>query len=246
MKLTDKVALVTGGATRVGREIVQALAAAGMRIVVHYHRSEAAAQTLCAELTQNAATTRFVAYGADLNDASAIERLADQAWNCWQRLDLLVNNAAVYYKTPWATLQLADWDQMMSTNLRAPFWLSWQVGQRMRSQGGAIINIADWSTARPYADFVPYGVSKAGLVALTQSLAKALAPEIRVNAISPGAVLLNEDISSEQLELIQAHTLLKQLGKPQDIAAAVCFLAAADFITGINLVVDGGRLLYSN
>src|SRR5262249_48292018 len=151
-----------------------------------------------------------------------------------------------YYKTPLKSLSIEDWDHTMDVNLRGVFLCSIGFGKKMKARGaGRIINIADWSVERPYAEYLPYCVSKAGVSALTKALAKTLAPEVQVTCISPGAILLREDTPVKTVERALEHTLVKRLGAPDDIADAVLFLATcSDFITGTNITIDGGRLLY--
>ncbi|MEW6733667.1 MAG: SDR family oxidoreductase [Acidobacteriota bacterium] len=244
MELEGKVALITGGAARLGRHIALTLATHGMRVIIHYNNSRSAALDICDEITALAGECRLLQ--ADLRSKMQIDEMVSQSLKFWDRVDLLVNNAAVYYKTPFKELSSTEWDHIMDVNLRGPFLCSLTFGQQMQIQGGGkIINIADWSAERPYADYLPYCVSKAGLIALTKGLAKALAPSVQVNAISPGAVLLPADFPEQTKEQVIEHTLVKKLGSPEDVSAAVIFLAAgSDFITGANIVIDGGRLIY--
>jgi NAD(P)-dependent dehydrogenase (short-subunit alcohol dehydrogenase family) len=245
VKLAGKVALVTGAGVRVGKEIALALADEKMRVIVHYNNSAPAAEETAQEITAQGGEALLLR--ADLRSKMQIDELVKAALTHWGQIDLLINNAAVYYKTPFAELTPAEWDHIMDVNLRAPFLCSLIIGQKMKAQGeGKIINIADWAADRPYSDYLPYCVSKAGLVALTKALAKALAPQVQVNAISPGAVLLAEDFPAQTRQLAIEHTLVKRLGKPMDVVAAVLFLAAgSDFITGSNIIIDGGRSIYS-
>jgi NAD(P)-dependent dehydrogenase (short-subunit alcohol dehydrogenase family) len=161
------------------------------------------------------------------------------------RIDILVNNASNYYKTPFATLTEEQWDDLVGTNLKGTFLVSKRVGDEMLKMGvGKIINLADWAGLRPYKDFLPYCVAKAGVIALTTGLAKALAPHIQVNAVAPGSVMLPEDASASLREAIVRATPLKRIGAPSDIAQTVVFLVeGSDFITGAIIPVDGGRLL---
>jgi NAD(P)-dependent dehydrogenase (short-subunit alcohol dehydrogenase family) len=238
-----KIALVTGAAARVGREIALALAGRGMRVIVHYNNSQTEAEATRAEISVLGGECFLVK--ADLRSKAEIDEMARVALAQWGAIDLLVNNAAIYFKTPFAELTVEAWDQFIDVNLRATFLCSQIFGLAMKARGsGKIINIADWAVDRPYGDYLPYCVSKAGVITLTKGLARALAPEVQVNAISPGAVLLSDDYPADRKERAIAHTLVKHLGKPGDIASAVCFLAESDFITGINIVIDGGRLIY--
>lgn len=243
VELEGKVALITGGAMRVGRQIALALATRGMKIIIHYNNSHAAALEAADEIAAQGEECRLVQ--ADLRSKLQIDEMARGALEHWGRVDVLVNNAAVYYKTPFDELSTAEWDHVMDVNLRGPFLCSLTFGRHMKELGGGkIVNIADWSAERPYADYLPYCVAKAGVITLTKALAKALAPTVLVNAVSPGAVMLPDDFPEQAKQLAIEHTLVKHLGKPEDIAAAVCFLAESEFITGTNIVVDGGRLIY--
>ncbi len=158
------------------------------------------------------------------------------------RIEILVNNAAIFYPTPFATLTQADWDRVLDLNLRAPFLLCRQVGEIMLRQGrGKIVNLADIAGEKVWADFIPYSVSKAGVIALSKGLAKALAPSIQVNAIAPGAILLPEGSTDEERDQAIRRIPLRRLGSPEDIARAVVYLVENDFITGQVLAVDGGQ-----
>ena len=174
-----------------------------------------------------------------------MERLAGEAEARSGGLAVLVNSAANYLRVPFDHLTEAVWDASLDTNLKAPFLLSWSVGRAMRARGaGRIINIADWAGERPYRDYLPYCVSKAGVICLTKALAKELAPEVTVNAIAPGPVMPPEDMGEAERQAIVRATPLRRLGAPEDIARCVRFLAEeADFTTGSTYYVDGGRLI---
>jgi NAD(P)-dependent dehydrogenase (short-subunit alcohol dehydrogenase family) len=177
--------------------------------------------------------------GADAS--AAVDRVVAQ----FGRIDVLVNNAAIFPRTPWAALDEAVWDEAIDVNLKGPFLFAKAAGDRMKAQGsGKIINIADWAGERPYRNYLPYCVSKAGVIALTKGLALELAPEVQVNAVAPGPVLLPEGMSEEEKAKVIAATPLKRIGSPDDVANAVLFLLeGSDFITGAVLPVDGGRLI---
>jgi len=174
-----------------------------------------------------------------------VRRLVAQTVKQLGRLDVLVNNAAVFFKTPWASLNEHDWDRALDANLKGPFLCALTASQLMKRRGGGkIINIADWAGERPYRDYLPYCVSKAGLIALTKALAKELAPSIQVIAIAPGPILPPPDMTPAARRRAIQHLPLKRWGSPQDIASAVTFaLGATDFITGTTIYVDGGRLI---
>lgn len=241
MDLRGRTALVTGGARRVGRAIALALAEAGMRLIVHYHSSRQDAHELCSRIRELGGEATAVA--ANLADEKEVERLVRRSEE-FGHVDVLINNASVYFKTP-IERSTADWDLVMNVNLRAPYLCSTLLGLRMKERGeGKVINLADWSAHRPYPDLIPYCVSKAGLVAMSKGLARALGPQVQVNSISPGAVLLTEDYPEAAAQKARAHTVLGRLGDPQDVADAVLYLLKADFVTGVDLIVDGGRTIY--
>ena len=241
------VALVTGAARRIGACIAQRLHQAGYRVLIHYHRSEPEAQRLAADLNCIRPDSARILQ-ADLTDSHAIEQLALQAQAQWQQLDLLVNNASSFYPTPIEQIDESDWDALIGSNLKAPLWLSKALLPGLRQQQGSIVNIVDVHAQRPLQGFPLYSVAKAGLAMLTQSLAKELAPLIRVNGVAPGPILPPEgaakrDAVSEQKNL--QKTLLKRYGTSDDIADTVLFLARQSFITGQIITVDGGKSLYS-
>lgn len=244
MRLQGKVALVTGAAKRVGRVVSLALAQRGARIAIHYNRSRTDAQRLAGEIKDS--TGREAAlFQADLSDVRAVQRLAQAVLRRFGKVHVLVNNASTYEKNEFGGTGRADWDGHLDVNLRAPFFLSQALGLAMKKNGeGKIINIADWSGKRPYTDFIPYCVSKAGLLCLNAALAKALAPQVQVNAVLPGPILLPEGLGPRARQNIINATLLKRLGSPEDVAQAVLFLIeGSDFVTGAELTVDGGRLI---
>lgn len=243
MEITGRGALVTGAARRIGRAIALALAERGANVVVHYHHSEEEAQATVREI--QARGVRALALRADLSDVSQIEGLIENAARFLGRLDILVNNASVFFRTPFGSTTEEQWDLHLDVNLKAPFFCAQYAARIMREGGGGkIINIADWAGFRPYVGYIPYCVSKAGLIALTQVLARTLAPTILVNAVAPGPVLLPEEYGEEEVRAILAGTPLKRLGSPEDVVRAVLFLIeGSDFITGHTLVVDGGRLI---
>ncbi|NOY78035.1 MAG: SDR family oxidoreductase [Calditrichaeota bacterium] len=241
MDLRNRVVLITGAAQRVGRAIANRLAKDASRLVIHYHRSEVSARKLVKELNQKGVDAR--ALQADLADPFQVERLVRETVDAFGTVDVLINNAAVFYRTPFPEISLHDWEKLMRINLRAPFLLSRETGKIMlEKKEGVIINIADVGGIRPWGDFIPYSVSKAGLIMLTQTLAKALAPDIRVNAVAPGPVLLPENYSPEDEAASSKRTLLKRVGSAGDVAETVHFLlTGSDFITGAVVPVDGGR-----
>jgi len=243
MELRGRWALVTGAAKRVGRSIALALAERGANVVVHYHTSLAEAEATVGALA--ALGVRTVALGADLSRTADVERLAGEAESRSGGLAVLVNSASNYLRVPFDGLTEAVWDASIDTNLKAPFLLAWHIGRAMRARGtGRIINIADWAGERPYRDYLPYCVSKAGIISLTRALAKELAPEVTVNAVAPGPVMPPEDMVESERQAIMRATPLRRLGTPEDVGRCVRFLAEeADFTTGSTYHVDGGRLI---
>jgi len=241
MELQGSVALVTGGAHRLGKAIVLALARAGAMIVVHYHRSSEQAEALLAELSALGVAGSTIA--GDLADVGEVERVVDAAIARWGRLNLLVNSAGIWGATPIGSVTQARWDELLNTNLRSAFFAAQRAAPALRATHGAIVNIADVGALRPWRIHTPYLVSKGGLVTLTQALAKDLAPEVRVNAIAPGPVLLPNDWTAAQAERAAGSVLLGRVGTPEDVAQAVVYLAQAEYVTGVVLPVDGGQRL---
>ena len=241
MELRGRTALVTGAAKRVGRAIALAIAGRGADVVIHYKSSASEAHETV-EAVQRLGQ-RAVAIQADLAEPAEVETLADRAVRACGKVDVLVNSAAIFRRAPLEDLTVQDWEQFLRVNLTGPFWLARRLGLLMRRQGaGKIINIADVAGIKPWADFLPYSVSKGMLITMTQGLAKALAPEVQVNAVVPGTVLLAEEYGEKERESIVRGTPLKRIGDPVDIAKTVLFLVeGSDFITGQVVVVDGGR-----
>lgn len=243
MEIYKKTALITGGARRLGRVIAEKLASRGVNLVIHYNKSKKEALLAQQELTK----TYHVSVELFQADLCQIDELEKKARELITKINIniLINNASSFYPTPFGEITLKDWDDLVKSNLTGPMFLTQVIAQSMLKTGfGKIINIADWSAQRPYKNFLPYSVAKAGVVAMTQVLAQSLAPHIQVNTVSPGAVLLPEDISPELTDKLIQKTPLKRIGEPNDIAQAVLFfLEGSDFATGANLVVDGGRLI---
>lgn len=244
MELKGKTALVTGAAKRVGHEIALGLARRGANIVVHYNSSAADARRTVAEIEELG--VQALAMKADQTSARQVRAAVQSALKRFGAIHVLVASAAVYRKTPFATLTERDWDDHLDANLKGPFLFALEVGRHMKARriAGKIITFADWAAIRPYANYLPYCVSKAGVICLTKSLAKALGPNIQVNAIAPGPVLLPPEFTKAEQQKVINSTIVKRIGSPQDIVNAVLFLIeGGDFITGHTLVVDGGRLI---
>ncbi len=236
------VALVTGGARRIGAAVAGALHRAGYRVLIHHDRSGAAAADLTAALNadrpDSADTLR-----CDLLSVAAIEDLAAAARQRWGRFDLLVNNASTFFATPLEDLTADDFERLLGVNLRAPLFLTRALAGALRSSRGCVVNLVDIYAERPLPGYAPYCAAKAGLVSVTRSLARELAPEVRVNAVAPGAILWPEDDADETARrLLLQKVPMGRTGEPGDIAATVLFLARdAGYISGQVLAVDGGR-----
>lgn len=235
--------LITGGAKRVGAAICRRLHAAGAHLMLHYRASAGEARLLQAELNRARADS-VALIQADLLEQKTLPSLVEQTVQRFGHLDALVNNASSFYPSPVGEITSAVWDDLMGTNLRAPMFLSQAAAPALRKTQGAIVNIVDIHAERPLKNYVVYSVAKAGLAALTRSLARELAPEVRVNAVAPGPIVWPEDASFDEVsrQRIISHTLLKREGEPDDIAKAVLFLLAeATYVTGETIRVDGGR-----
>jgi pteridine reductase len=240
--LADKVVLITGAARRVGAAIVRKLHAAGATVMVHYHHSHDAAQALANELNAVRESSVMV-LGGDLLDLKVLPSLVEATIARCGHLDILINNASTFYPTPVGEITAAQWDDLMGTNLRAPLFLSQAAAPHLKARSGLILNIVDIHGMRPLRHHVVYSPAKAGLIMLTQSLARELAPAVRVNGIAPGPVEFPEKgLSEEMKQAIIDKTLLKRRGSPEDIARAALFFASeAPYVTGQILAVDGGR-----
>ena len=240
--LDHKVALITGAARRIGAVIARTLHAHGADVAVHYRGSADEAEALVAELNASRADSA-AAFAADLTDVTAIEQLAAQVCSWRDRLDILVNNASSFYPTPAGTITEAQWDDLVGTNLKAPLFLAQAALPALRAAGGVIVNIVDVHSTHPLRDHPVYGPAKAGLAMLTRSLAKDLAPDARVNGVSPGAILWPEnDMPENTKAAILEQVPLARPGDPADIAGAVLFLVRdATYVTGQVIAVDGGR-----
>ena len=241
--MQGKVVLITGGAKRVGAATCRRLHAAGASLMLHYRESAGEARLLQAELN-NARKDSVALIQADLLDLGKLQSLVDQTLQSFGRLDALVNNASSFFQTPVGEITLAQWEDLIGTNLRAPMFLAQAAAPALKKAQGAIVNITDIHAERPLKNYVVYSVAKAGLVGLTRSLARELAPEVRVNAVAPGPILWPDDDAFDELsrQRIISHTPLRREGTPEDIAKAVHFLLAdATYVTGDTINVDGGR-----
>ena len=242
--MQGKVVLITAGAKRVGAAICRKLHQRGASLMVHYRSSLEEAQGLESELNQIRPGSVALVQ-ADLLDISQIPRLISQTIQKFGKLDALINNASSFFATPVGAITEAGWDDLIGSNLKAPLFLSQEAAPHLKNQLGCIVNIVDIHADRPLKNYVIYSSAKAGLSSLTRSLALELAPEIRVNGVSPGPILWPENDEWKDLSVRQSiisKTLLKRMGEPDDIARTVLFLIAdAPYITGQIIVVDGGR-----
>jgi len=239
----DKVVLVTGGGKRLGAAVCRRLHAAGANLMLHYRASAGEARLLQAELNHLRADS-VALIQADLLDHSKLPSLVEQTVIRFGQLDALVNNASSFFPTPVGEITAADWEDLVGTNLRAPLFLSQAAAPVLKKTQGAIVNITDIHADRPLKNYVIYSVAKAGLVGLTRSLARELAPDVRVNAVAPGPILWPDEEQFDELarQRIISHTPLRREGVPEDVAKAVHFLLAdASYVTGETINVDGGR-----
>jgi len=243
--LQDKVCLITGGAQRIGAHIASLLHAQGMRLLIHYRNSSQQAIELQTKL--NAVRPDSVCImQADLCELDSLRALIEQAQNQFGRLDVLINNASSFYPTAIGDVTEEQWNDLLCSNLKAPFFLSQYAAPLLKASNGCIINMVDIHAERPLKEHPVYCSAKAGLVMLTKSLARELGPEVRVNAIAPGAILWPEaNMTEETKTSILARIALKRQGNPDNIAQAALFLIAnAGYTTGQIITVDGGRSLH--
>jgi pteridine reductase len=240
--LDDKIVLVTGSARRVGAAIVTRLHAAGASVVIHYRGSAKDAMALADRLNDIRADSAMTVQ-ADLLESSAGPRLVSAILDWRGRLDVLVNNASTFYPTPMGEITEQDWNDLVGSNLKAPLFLCQAAAPALRDSKGSIVNIIDIHASRPLRDHLVYGPSKAGLSMLTRALAKDLAPDVRVNGVSPGAILWPEtDMTDSAKEAILGQVPLARAGNPDDIAGCVLYLVRdASYVTGQIIAVDGGR-----
>ena len=241
--MQGKSVLITGGAKRVGAAICRRLHIAGANLMLHYRASAGEARLLQAELN-HIRQNSVALIQADLLDLAKLPAIVEQTLHTFGRLDALVNNASSFFQTPVGEITPNNWDDLIGTNLRAPLFLAQAAASALKKSQGVIVNITDIHAERPLKNFVVYSVAKAGLVGLTRSLARELAPEVRVNAVAPGPILWPDDESFDELsrQRIISHTPLRREGTPEDIARAVHYLIVdASYVTGEMINVDGGR-----
>lgn len=238
MKLEGHVALVTGAGHRVGRALAVALGRERMNVAVHYNKSVKEADETVDLIVE--AGGKAHSFGADLSDPESPRTLLQAVANELGTLHVLVNSAAVMKRHPFGSITTADWNETMSLNLRAPFFLA-QAASTDMTEGGAIVNISDLAAFETWPSYIPHSISKAGIIKMTEALARVLAPSIRVNAIAPGAVLLPDEWEEKTGERLSDTTPLRRLGDPQDVVDAMLYLLHSDFVTGETIIVDGGR-----
>jgi len=244
--ITEKVALITGAARRVGAEIAKTLHDAGMHIVLHFNTSAEEANQLAQQLNQKRPNSAATVAG-DLTDTEVLTSLIQQAVATWGRLDVLVNNASRFYRTEIGNTSEYAWDDLLTSNLKAPFFLCQGAAPFLAKHHGCIVNIGDIHGSQPLSGYPVYCISKAGILMLTKVLAKELAPHVRVNTVSPGVVIWPEGenaVPEDTKQQIREKTPLAREGSPADIAQTVLFLVRdANYMTGENIIVDGGRML---
>jgi pteridine reductase len=240
-----KNVLITGAPKRIGAACARLLHEQGCNILLHYRSSPQEAKQLCDELNQKRANSAKLIQG-DLSNKVALIAVAEAAKSSWDGVDVLINNAAAFYSTPLASTTEEQWDDLLSSNLKSPFFLIQALAEVLTQRQGCIVNIVDIHAERGMPGYSVYCIAKAGLVALTKVLAKELSPAIRVNAVAPGAILWPErDISEQEKNNILQRVPLARIGSPEDIAKAVLYLVKdAEYTTGQVLTVDGGRTLF--
>lgn len=245
MNASRPVALITGSAKRVGAAIARSLHADGYDVALHYRHSGAEMQALVAEL-EAARAGSTLALQADLAEFDRLAEIVAGTVGRFGRLDALVNNASAYYATPIGTVTPQQWDELFASNARAPFFLAQAAAPHLKASGGAIVNLADIYAQRPLAGHSVYCMAKAALAMMTQSLARELGPEVRVNAVAPGNVLWSQNpVKAETLDIVRERTALQRQGTPEDIVSAVRWLLTGNrYITGQIVAIDGGRSVF--
>ena len=239
MDLRGRVALVTGGARRVGRALALALGGRGATVAVHYGSSASEAGEVARDIARLGG--RAETFGADLTHVGAPERLIADVTAKLGALDVLVNSAAIMERTPFGEVTAGQWERIFALNLRAPFFLAQAAAPHLRKTRGTMVNIADLAAYETWPGYIPHGLTKSGIVHMTRSLARILAPDVRVNAIAPGTVLLPDDWRRVDEERLNRTTPLGRQGSPDDVAAAMLYLIDAEYVTGETIIVDGGR-----
>jgi pteridine reductase len=243
MELRGRVALVTGAGHRVGRAIAVALGGRGMRVAVHYNAAGDGAHETVRLIEEEGGEAAAVS--ADLSRADAPAELVANVIATFGAVDVLVNSAAVMIRTPFGEITADQWDGIMALNLRAPFFLAQAAAPHLRAAHGVVVNIADLAAFETWPAYLPHGISKAGVVQMTRSLARILAPEVRVAGVAPGTVLLPENWNEADAERLRQSTPLARTGSPADVTRTVLFILDSDYLTGETIIVDGGRHIRS-
>ena len=239
-----KTIFVTGGAKRIGKAIIELFAKDGWKVIIHYNSSKADAETLADSINAKNADTAFIVQG-DLDKADEVNNIISKVAGFTETIDLLINNASTFYPTPIEEISEDHWEKLIGSNLKGPLFLIQGLKEKLKNSNGSIINITDTNLSKGVANYSIYSAAKAGLEAVTKGLARELAPEIKVNAIAPGAMLEPPDVTwtEEQKNKVIESIPLNRMGSEQDIAEAVKFLAHSEYITGQVIKVDGGRSL---
>ena len=239
-----KTIFVTGGAKRIGKAIIELFAQDNWRVIIHYNKSASEAESLAERINANNKDTAFVVSG-DLDNTEDVQAIISSVNRISETIDLLVNNASAFYPTPIEEISNVHWEKLIGSNLKGPLFLIQGFKEKLQASKGSIINITDTNLTKGVANYSIYSAAKAGLESITKGLAKELAPEIKVNAIAPGAMLEPPDVTwtEEQKNKIIESIPLKKMGAEKDIAEIIYFLAHADYITGQIIAVDGGRSL---
>jgi pteridine reductase len=241
MHLSDKVALITGSGVRLGRAMALALAEQGCDVIVHYHQSDDEANEVVARIRQMG--RRAVALSADLRDAGRAGELIERGAQALGQVDILINSASLFERGTLDETTEALWDHHLAVNLKAPFFLCQAFARQIGERRGHIINMVDWRAARPGTAYIAYYMSKTGLLALTESLAQALGPNVQVNAIAPGAILPPPGDDGSYFRKLAQRVPLKRTGSPEEIVKGVLYLLDSDFVTGETLFITGGEHL---
>ena len=239
-----KTIFVTGGAKRIGKAIIELFAKEQWKVIIHYNKSKSDAENLASKINSNNDNSAFIV-GGDLDNAEDVQSIISSVNSISETLDLLVNNASTFYPTPIEEISNDHWNKLIGSNLKGPLFLIQGFKEKLKNSKGSIINITDTNLTKGVANFSIYSAAKAGLESITKGLAKELAPEIKVNAIAPGAMLEPPDITwtENQKNKVIESIPLKKMGAEKDIAEAVYFLACANYITGQIIKIDGGRSL---
>ena len=239
-----KTIFVTGGAKRIGKAIIELFAKDGWKVIIHYNNSKADAEALADSINAKNVDTAFIVQG-DLDKADEVNNIISKVDGFTETVDLLINNASTFYPTPIDEISEDHWEKLIGSNLKGPLFLIQGLKEKLKTSNGSIINITDTNLSKGVANYSIYSAAKAGLEAVTKGLARELAPEIKVNAIAPGAMLEPPDVTwtEEQKNKVIESIPLNRMGSEQDIAEAVKFLAHSEYITGQVVKVDGGRSL---